>query len=60
MGSSLPGGGEADWPGYWLLSDMEADTKGGEADTRGGEADTGGGEADPGDGEANPGGGGSM
>ena len=26
MGSSLPGGGEADWPGYWLLSDMEADT----------------------------------
>ena len=46
MGSSLPGGGEADWPGYWLLSDMEADTGGGEADT--------------GDVEANPGGGGST
>ena len=36
MGSSLPGGGEADWPGYWLLSDMEADTGGGEANPGGG------------------------
>ena len=53
MGSSLPGGGEADWPGYWLMSDKEADPGGGEADTRGGEADTG-------DVEANLGGGGSM
>ena len=46
----MPGGGEADWPGYWLLSDMEADPGDGEADTGDGEADTGGEEANPGGG----------